>query len=188
MAPLVGTHCFRSQGSGDHIHRRHSIRSSMPRTSDAIARQFSGHIAPERVHRPGTRRFRDVTGLWNGAITKRPDVVVQAVSSRDVESTVRIAAENGLPLAVRSGGHDWAGRSLTTGGVVIDMSLMRNITVDIATHSVRLGGGASARDVAKAAGSAGLVPATGAIGDVGMPGHNTESLDSPIDAPIAGSG
>jgi FAD/FMN-containing dehydrogenase len=142
----------------------------MPRTSDAIARQFSGHIAPERVHRPGTRRFRDVTGLWNGAITKRPDVVVQAVSSRDVESTVRIAAENGLPLAVRSGGHDWAGRSLTTGGVVIDMSLMRNITVDIATHSVRLGGGASARDVAEAAGSAGLVPATGAIGDVGMVG------------------
>ena len=142
----------------------------MPHASDAIARQFSGHIAPDRVHRPGTRRFHEVTGLWNGAITKRPDIVVQPVSSRDVETTVRIAADSGLALAVRSGGHDWAGRSLTAGGVVIDMSLMRNINVDIATHSVRLGGGASARDVATAAALEGLVPVTGAIGGVGMVG------------------
>jgi FAD/FMN-containing dehydrogenase len=131
---------------------------------------FSAHIAPERVHEPGTRHFTDVTRLWNAAITKRPKIVVQPVSAGEIQTTVRIATENGLAVAVRSGGHDWAGRALITGGVVIDMSLMRSVTVDPVTASVRLGGGASARDVAMAAGSAGLVPATGAFGEVGMVG------------------
>jgi FAD/FMN-containing dehydrogenase len=139
-------------------------------TSHATARLFSAHIAPERVHEPGTRHFTDVTRLWNAAITKRPKIVVQPVSAGEIQTTVRIATENGLAVAVRSGGHDWAGRALITGGVVIDMSLMRSVTVDPVTASVRLGGGASARDVAMAAGSAGLVPATGAFGEVGMVG------------------
>jgi FAD/FMN-containing dehydrogenase len=122
------------------------------------------------VYQPGAAHFRDATRLWNGAIAKRPDVVVRPVSTHDVQTTIRIAADNGLALAVRSGGHDWAGRALTTGGVVIDMSLLRDVTVDTAASSVRLGGGALARDVATAAGSAGLAPTTGAIGDVGMVG------------------
>jgi FAD/FMN-containing dehydrogenase len=87
-----------------------------------------------------------------------------------VQTTVLLAADSGLPVAVRSGGHDWAGRALTTGGVVIDMSLMRGVSLDTVASSVWFGGGALARDVATAAGSAGLAPATGAIGDVGMVG------------------
>jgi FAD/FMN-containing dehydrogenase len=142
----------------------------MTLASNATAGLFSTRIAPERVHQSGTAHFREATRLWNGAVAKHPDVVVQPVSAHDVQAIVRIAADNGLSLAVRSGGHDWAGRALTTGGVVIDMSLLRDVTVDTAASSVRLGGGALTRDVATAAGSAGLAPAAGAIGEVGMVG------------------
>ena len=43
---------------------------------------------------------------------------------------VRYARDRGMPIAVRGGGHDWAGRSLLDDGVVIDMSLTRRVVVD----------------------------------------------------------
>jgi FAD/FMN-containing dehydrogenase len=135
-----------------------------------VATDLSIRIAPDRVHRAGSQPFDECTRVWNGAISQRPDVVVQPASEADVQAVVRYARDIRLPITVRGGGHDWAGRSLTAGGVVIDMSSMRGVDVDVATSTARLAGGARAADVAAAAEPAGLAPATGAIGDVGMVG------------------
>jgi FAD/FMN-containing dehydrogenase len=138
--------------------------------SQSAAAELSSHIAPDRVHQPGSQRYAEATKLWNGAISYRPDVAVQPTSHEEVQSIVRYAYDNNLPLAVHGGGHDWAGRSLAHNGLVIDMSLMRGVTVDATSQTASLGGGARAADVAAAAQLAGLAPATGAIGDVGMVG------------------
>jgi FAD/FMN-containing dehydrogenase len=142
----------------------------VPIDSQSAVADLSNYLSPDRVHLPGSRGFTDGTTLWNGAITRRPEIVVQPASQREVQDLVRYARKKALPIAVRAGGHDWAGRALTEGGVVIDMSLMRSVTVDANTGTATLGGGARASDVAVAAQRHGLAPATGAIGEVGMVG------------------
>ena len=96
----------------------------------SIATDLSVFISADRVHRAGSQPFDEGTRLWNGAIAQRPDVVVQPTSEADVQAVVRYARDTNVPIAVRGGGHDWAGRSLTAGGVVIDMSLMRSVDID----------------------------------------------------------
>src|SRR5215813_2091060 len=79
------------------------------------------------------------------------------------ELAIRAARECDLPLSVRGGGHDWAGRALCE-GIVIDLSGMNAVTVDAANCTARIAGGARAADVAAAADPLGLAAATGSVG------------------------
>ena len=83
---------------------------------------------------------------------------------------MRYARDRGMPIAVRGGGHDWAGRALLDDGLVIDMALMRRVDVDQARSVATLAGGATAADVVAAAEAHGLTAATGMVGEVGMVG------------------
>ena len=134
------------------------------------ASPLTPNISPERIHRPGTPGYANCTRLWNGAMTRRPAIVVQPTSHAEVQSVVRYARDRGMPIAVRGGGHDWAGRSLLDDGVVIDMSLMRRVVVDQGASLATLAGGATAADVVAAAEPFGLAAATGTVGEVGMVG------------------
>jgi FAD/FMN-containing dehydrogenase len=89
--------------------------------------------------------------LWNGAVAARPAVIARCADEPDAIAAVRAAVAHGMPLAVRGGGHDWAGRALCDGGVVVDLSGMRQVTVDPGTRTAMAGGGATAGDVAAAA-------------------------------------
>src|SRR5262249_61923762 len=75
-----------------------------------------------------------------------------------------------IPLSVRGGGHDWAGRALCPNGLVIDLSEMRQVVVDPQSRTAIVSGGAQVRDVAAAAAAHGLVAALGNCGEVGMAG------------------
>jgi hypothetical protein len=88
----------------------------------------------------------------------------------DVQAAVRAARTHGLPLSVRGGGHDWAGRALRDGGLVIDLSGMREVMLDSAARVATVAGGARAADVIAAAAPYGLAAATGTVGNVGMTG------------------
>ena len=59
--------------------------------------------------------------IWNGAVGHRPALIAHCADDQDITAAVRAAREHGLPLSVRGGGHDWAGRALSDGGVVIDL-------------------------------------------------------------------
>ncbi|MEU4420953.1 FAD-binding oxidoreductase, partial [Actinoplanes sp. NPDC024001] len=86
---------------------------------------------------------------------------------------VRAAREAGVPLSVRAGGHDWAGRALREGGLVIDLTGMRAVTVDPAGCTATVQGGALTTDLVAAAAPYGLVTATGVVGGVGLTGLTT---------------
>ena len=81
---------------------------------------------------------------------------------------IRAARDCGLPLSVRGGGHDWAGRALCD-GVVIDLSGMRSVAV-APDERATVSGGARAADVAAATDPLGLAPVTGSVAAVGMAG------------------
>jgi FAD/FMN-containing dehydrogenase len=108
--------------------------------------------------------------IWNGAIDRRPAVIARCADDKDVAAAVRIAREHDLPLSVLGGGHDWGGRSLREGGVVIDLSAMRRVSVDPGTATAAVQGGARAGDVVAAAHPHGLAPVTGLVKAVGMAG------------------
>jgi FAD/FMN-containing dehydrogenase len=87
-----------------------------------------------------------------------------------VQEAIPVARERALPLSVLGGGHDWAGRGLRDGGLVVDLSRMRAVVVDPSARVARVGGGATATDVMAAAAPFGLVAAAGNCGGVGMTG------------------
>src|SRR5699024_3320086 len=87
--------------------------------------------------------------VWSGAVQNRPAVVVRCRSTAEAQHALRTARECGLPVSVRSGGHDWTGRAIHPGALVIDLRQMREVSIrnGVATAA----GGATADDVAAAA-------------------------------------
>jgi FAD/FMN-containing dehydrogenase len=73
------------------------------------------------------------TGIvWNGRKPARyPDRIVRARTTDDVIAAVRDAAESGLEIGVRSGGHSWACSYLRDGGMLIDLSQMTDVELDV---------------------------------------------------------
>ena len=108
--------------------------------------------------------------MWNGAVRRRPAMIAFCKQPEDVQAAVRAARRHGLSLSVRGGGHDWAGRALREGGLVIDLTGMRDVAVDARALVATVAGGALAKDVATAAGAHNLVAAMGNCGTVGMAG------------------
>ncbi|MCX6503015.1 MAG: FAD-binding oxidoreductase [Microbacterium sp.] len=68
--------------------------------------------------------------------SRRPDAVLLAQTEDDIVAGVRLAAENGWSVAVRSGGHAWAAWSVRDGGLLIDLGDYRGIDYDEATGIV----------------------------------------------------
>src|SRR5438270_7117337 len=79
--------------------------------------------------------------VWNGSIDRRPAVVARCAGADDVVAALRLAREDGLAIAVRSGGHSFPGLSVCDDGLVVDLSLMKGIRVDPAARVARVQAG-----------------------------------------------
>ncbi|MET8084289.1 FAD-binding protein [Micromonospora sp. NPDC005237] len=123
-----------------------------------------------RLHEPGEPGFDTATRLWNAAVDRTPALVAHCLDADEVAAAIRVAARCHLPVSVRSGGHDWAGRALRDGGLVLDLTGLRTVRVDPDRGTVTVAGGASAADLLAAAAPYDLVVPTGVVRDVGMAG------------------
>ena len=119
---------------------------------------------------PGDAEYDKARTVTNGAIDRRPAVIVRVADVDDVKTVIRLARETGLELAIRSGGHSAAGHSVTDGGIVLDLSAMKAIDIDVAGRTVWAETGNTALDVTKAVGEHGLVIGFGDTGSVGIGG------------------
>jgi hypothetical protein len=119
---------------------------------------------------PGSDGYAHVVRLWNGAVEHKPGLVAHCHSATDVQTALRVAQQHSVPISVRGGGQDWAGRSLRDGGLVIDLSDMRQVSLDLEAKEATVAGGATAADLSTAMASCDLAAVTGNTGDVGMAG------------------
>ncbi|MEV4764809.1 FAD-binding oxidoreductase [Micromonospora chokoriensis] len=142
--------------------------AATPDVATATARLRA--LLGDRLHEPGDPAYATATRLWNGAVQRSPALVAQCLDAGEVAETVRIATRCHLPLSVRSGGHDWAGRALRNGGLVLDLTGLRTVRVDPDTATVTVGGGTTTAELLAAARPYDLVVPTGVVGAVGVAG------------------
>ena len=96
---------------------------------------------------PDTPGFADACVIWNAMIERRPGLIVRCASTNDVVQAVRFARDHHLLVSVRGGGHNIAGNALSDGGVLIDLSLMKDVRVDHEARTARVAPGATLADV-----------------------------------------
>jgi FAD/FMN-containing dehydrogenase len=98
----------------------------------------------------------------------RPQAIAACKSPADVGRALLLARATGVPFAVRSGGHCFAGRS-TTEGLLIDVAPMRTVDLD-ADGVATVGAGARLGEVAAAIEPLGVTVPAGLCPDVGVAG------------------
>jgi len=141
------------------------------RGPNSLIEGFAGTITtPVDANYPAAR------AIWNGQVDRRPAVIATCRDAGDVAAAVRFARREGLPVAVRGGGHHVAGHSLCDGGLVVDLSAMRGVAVDAAAAesdgntSVLVDGGARLGDLDRATLGTGLLVPSGIVTDTGVGG------------------
>lgn len=126
---------------------------------------FLGHVIL-----PGNPAYDRARRVWNGMIDRRPALVAQCSCVADVREAVRFAREHRLLLSVRGGGHSVAGFATCEGGMVLDLGLMREVTVDPALRVANVEGGALLSELDASAQRFGLACPVGVVGHTGVGG------------------
>lgn len=131
------------------------------RTAQAIFKELRA-VLHGKVVLPHDDEYEAAREVWSGGVDHRPTAIARCENPRDVQLALAAARAHNLAVSVRGGGHDWAGRAVRQDGLVIDLSTMRQVTIETESGTAMVSGGALARDVIAAAEPHGLVAVTGA--------------------------
>ena len=136
----------------------------------AAATQLARARLDGTVVDPAHRDYDRLRRVYNAVIERWPGAIVQAATPGDVQEVGRVAAATGLALAVRCGGHSFAGLGTCDDGIVCDLSRLNSVAVDPRTRTVEVGGGALLGDVDAAGERYGLVTPAGVVSHTGVGG------------------
>jgi FAD/FMN-containing dehydrogenase len=108
--------------------------------------------------------------IWNGMIDRRPAAIARCFQTDDVLEAIRFAADQAIYPAVRAGGHNVAGSAMVDGGLVIDISPMKQIAVSAESRTATAQTGLTWGEFDKATCAHGLVTTGGLISTTGIGG------------------
>jgi FAD/FMN-containing dehydrogenase len=131
----------------------------------SLKRQFRGDLL-----RPGEEGYDRARVIWNGMVARTPGLIARCADVADVQTVVRTAASSGVLTAVRCGGHSLAGFSTCDGGLVIDLSRLRQVSVDPQAGRARFEGGSLLGTVDTATQRHGLAFPAGVVSHTGASG------------------
>jgi FAD/FMN-containing dehydrogenase len=143
---------------------------SVTATPEDAAREELGSTFSGRLIGPSDASYDEARALFNAMIDKRPALIAQCTSPDDAAAGIAFARSHDLLLAIRGGGHNGAGLGSVDDGVVVDLSPMRDVSVDPATGTVRVAGGCTWADVDAATHEHGLAVPCGVISTTGVGG------------------
>jgi len=142
--------------------------SSITTPAEAARSELAGFEG--RLIGPDESDYEEARAVYNAMIDKRPAVIARCASLGDVSRAIAFARDHDLLLAIRGGGHNGAGLGTCDDGVVIDLSLLKEIQVDPMARTVRVGGGCTWGEVDQATGQHGLATPSGIISTTGVGG------------------
>ena len=119
---------------------------------------------------PDDARYEEARRVWNAMVDRRPAVIARPRGAADVIAGVQFAQKQGLPVAIRGGGHNVAGRCVCDGGLVIDFADMKAIRVDPVARTARAEPGLRWTEFDRETQAFGLATTGGTIGDTGIAG------------------
>ncbi|MBX3421174.1 MAG: FAD-binding protein [Pirellulaceae bacterium] len=122
-------------------------------------------VLPSDVHYESAKRVF----YWNPTTQRQPIAIVQCGHEDDVLRGIQFARDHQLEVAVRGGGHSYLAWG-NSSGLVIDLSSLKQITIDPHRRVVRAQAGMLAGEVARSAGKHGLAPVLGQCPGVGAVG------------------
>jgi FAD binding domain-containing protein/berberine-like enzyme len=131
----------------------------------SLHQRFKGDLL-----RLGERGYEDARIIWNGLAARMPGLIARCTDVSDVQNAIRAGSEAGILTAVRCGGHSLAGFSTCDGGMVIDLSRMRQVTVDPEARRALIAGGCLLGSIDSATQRAGLVFPSGVVSHTGASG------------------
>jgi len=123
-----------------------------------------------KVVRPEDPDYDEVRKIWNAMIDRHPAVIVQCADASDVQRSIAFASENRLELTIRGAGHNIAGNAVCENGLMIDLSTLKNVTVDPNKRRAVVDPGATLRDFDAAAQAHGLATPVGINSTTGISG------------------
>ena len=126
--------------------------------------QFKGDLI-----RPGDATYEEARAIWNGMVARTPQLIARCADVDDIRNALRIASEAGILTAIRCGGHSLAGFS-TCDGLVIDLSRLRQVSVDDGKRRARFSGGCLLGSIDVDTQKAGLVFPCGVVSHTGASG------------------
>ena len=136
---------------------------------DAAIGRLRSRLRGELVE-PGNASYDEARMIWNAMIDRRPALIVRCRDASDVTQVVEFARKHGLLLAVRSGGHNIAGSAVCDGGVVIDLSQVKAVSVDAPARRATVEAGARLGDLDAATQAHGLAVPLGINSTTGVAG------------------
>jgi FAD/FMN-containing dehydrogenase len=148
------------------------MTTTQPR-SDTLGEATLGELAEAlrgELIRPGDPDYDEARSIWNGAHDRNPALVIRCRGVADVLKAVEFARSEGLPLAVRGGGHSIPGFSTVDDGLVLDLSPMNAVHVDPHRRTIAAEGGCLWRDVDAEAQVFGLAVTGGLVSTTGIAG------------------
>jgi FAD/FMN-containing dehydrogenase len=131
--------------------------------------EFSSKVQGQLI-RPQDDGYDEARTVFYGGFDRHPALIVRVADATDVSRVIALARESGLELAIRSGGHSVAGHSTTEGGIVLDLSEMKNLEIDLERHTAWAETGLTAGEYTAAVGAHGLATGFGDTGSVGIGG------------------
>lgn len=119
---------------------------------------------------PGDDGYDAARTVWNASIDRKPGMIVRCTSAADVVAGVNFARIHQLPLSVKGGGHNVAGRAVCDGGLMLDLSPMKGIEIDAERQSARVEPGVLWEELDRATQAHGLATVGGVVGSTGIAG------------------
>jgi len=142
-----------------------SVKKIDQKKLDEFKANFRGTVLPA-----GNHGYEQARKIWNGMFDKRPAAIARCVGTSDVINAVNFARNNNLEISVKGGGHNSAGTAVCDDGLMIDLSLMKRVTVNSNKKTARVDGGALLGDVDYETQLYGLAVSAGIISHTGVGG------------------
>src|SRR4051795_2245927 len=150
-----------------HNRLRHQ-NGGVPMLGEAV-RDLRGRTRGEVIE-PGDGGYEAARAAYNGMATGRPALILRPADLPDVIAAVGWAADSGLAIGVRGGGHSVAGHSSPDAALLIDLSRWRGATVDPAARTADALAGSRLIDLDSETFAYGLAAPSGTFIDTGIGG------------------
>jgi FAD/FMN-containing dehydrogenase len=119
---------------------------------------------------PGDTAYEAVRRIFNWDIDRHPALIVRCADANDVVCAVEFGKQSNLEIAVRGGGHNLPGFAISEGGLVVDLSPMKAVSVHPHGRTARVGAGVKLGELIQATEAYGLATNTGTASDTGIAG------------------